>query len=243
MNKIYDTPEQTDGYKGLYGEVVTCDTYRLKQLPFTPDVIFDLGANIGVFTRHARQVFPHALIIAVEPDATNFEHLVKFTPMDYAISFLNKAIGIGDVYFSQGVNGSGHCFLTSGLGYPSELMPKDDRLTAMKTQTIMLDELVKAYVAKGKKYIIKCDIEGNEHTLFTHHPSWQAIVNSDYFCAEIHKYAINGAHTEEVNRVTDETLKSLEKTHKCDWEHVHFYSLSNKYEYLLPIISPEIEAQ
>ena len=67
------------GYNGLYGEVVTEDCYRLKTLGFVPDVIFDLGANIGVFTRYARDMFNNAKIISVEPNLDNFENLKTFS--------------------------------------------------------------------------------------------------------------------------------------------------------------------
>lgn len=244
MSKIiYNTPEETPGYKGLHGEVVIEDTYRLRKLPFVPDVIFDLGANIGVFTRHAREVFPNALIVAVEPDPTNFEHLTKFAIGDFNIVYINKAIGIGQIYHSKtAANGSGECYLSAGLGYPEDLMPKDDRLELSNVETVMIDALVKEYVKKGQKYLIKMDIEGAENIVFTHAPSRGAIKNADYFAAEIHRYACTGGQQQEVNEVTDQTLMSLAKTHSCDWEHVHFYALNKKYEWM-PIISPEIEAQ
>lgn len=242
-NTIYDTPEETPGYKGLHGEVVIEDTYRLRKLPFVPDVIFDLGANIGVFTRHAREVFPNALIVAVEPNPTNAYHITKFTNDPNAI-LINKAIGIGQIYHSKtAANGSGECYLSAGLGYPEELMPKDDRLELSDVETVMIDALVKEYVKKGQSYIIKMDIEGAENTVFTHEPSMKAIKTSDYFCAELHHYSMTGAEQEAVKLVTSASILSLIETHRYDKDHVHYYFLNKKHTWQQPIISPEIEAQ
>src|ERR1700733_11933508 len=47
------------------------------QLRESPEVIFDLGANIGLSTVYYANKFPTAKIIAVEPDPSNFALLEK----------------------------------------------------------------------------------------------------------------------------------------------------------------------
>ena len=58
----------------VFGEVCIGDCYALRRLAFAPEVIFDIGANVGAFTSYARFMFPHAKIISVEPDPRNFEN-------------------------------------------------------------------------------------------------------------------------------------------------------------------------
>jgi hypothetical protein len=48
-------------------------------LGFTPRVVLDGGANVGYSSLFFAQQFPHALIIAVEPEATNFRLLMHNT--------------------------------------------------------------------------------------------------------------------------------------------------------------------
>jgi hypothetical protein len=95
------------GWPGLYGEVVTEDCYRLRQLDFVPDIVFDIGANVGTFTRHARSLWPRAVIVAVEPDKANCAHFRKFTPM-HNIFLLEAAIGVCDIWrCTTAANGAG----------------------------------------------------------------------------------------------------------------------------------------
>jgi FkbM family methyltransferase len=223
--KIVNTLNETlnGNYPSLFGEVVTSDIYRLRTLDFVPDVVIDLGANVGAFTRFARELFPNALIVSVEPDKENFHHLVKFTPPENII-FINKAIGLGKVW--RGVtaaNGSGATYLSSGLGYPEKEMG-GATMEPSELETIMPDELIKAYVKNGQKILIKIDIEGNEHTIFTHQPSMEAIKKAEYICMEVHFYALNGGLTDDVNEGTMRALKHFEATHNIELDNVNFYA-------------------
>lgn len=226
---IYNTPEETPGYKGLHGEVVECDIYKIKELDFVPDVIFDLGANIGVFTRFAREVFPDALIVAVEPDKDNFEMLSKFTRDECNTIFINKAIGIGQIWHGKhAANGSGEVYLSTGLGYPEKLMPLDDRMELSDVQCIMPYDLYKEYVKEGDKVLWKIDVEGAENFIFTHGPSWDVIKQGEFITMELHHFARTGAEQPEVNEVTKNTLDGLKATHRTHQEHVQFYAWKNK---------------
>lgn len=224
--KIVNTLEETlnGNYPSLYGEVVTCDIYRIRQLNFVPDVVIDLGANVGTFTRFARELFPNALIVSVEPDKENFTHLVKFTEPKDNIIFINKAIGLGKVWRGlTAANGSGATYLSSGLGYPEHEMG-GETMELSELETIMPDELIKAYVKEGQKFLIKIDIEGNEHTIFTHYPSMKALHKADYLCMEVHFYALNGSLTDEVNEQTMGALRNFEDTHNIELDNVNFYA-------------------
>ena len=60
--------------------------------PFTPKVIIDGGANIGLFSILMKNKFPDSQIIAIEPDIENFEVLTKNLAGYNSISLENKGI-------------------------------------------------------------------------------------------------------------------------------------------------------
>jgi FkbM family methyltransferase len=221
--KIVNNETLNGNYPSLYGEVVTCDIYRLRTLDFVPDVVIDLGANVGAFTRFARELFPNALIVAVEPDKENFTHLLKFTPPSNII-FMNNAIGRGKVWRGlTAANGSGATYLSSGLGYPETEMG-GETMELSKVSTIMPNEILSEFASAGQKVLVKIDIEGNEHTIFTHELSMLALRKVDYLCMEVHFYALNGGLTEQVNEETMKALKSFEATHHIELDNVNFYA-------------------
>lgn len=227
MNRIEDT--LNGGYNGLYAEVVTEDTYKIKDLQFVPDVVIDMGANVGVFTRYIRSMFPDCLIIAIEPNEENFKCLKHFTYADEKIIFINKAIGSGKVFHgTTAANGSGEVYLNSGLGYPEEKMidavSKKFGLEECSIETIMLDEIYTTYVKEGDKFIVKCDIEGNEHKVLSHQTSMGVLHEADYIAMEVHFYAMTGQEMVDVNYWIREHLKSLSTTHDCLLDGVHFWA-------------------
>lgn len=228
---IVNTLEETlnGGYGGLYGEVVTEDTYRIKKLDFIPSLIFDIGANIGVFTRYCRQLFPQAFIVAVEPDNENVQHFQMFTFRDSQLVLLHKALGKGNIWRSKSAaNGAGESYVSSGLGFPDELMQKSETVEKWNIPTITLPELVDEYMkyaGKGGKSVCKIDIEGGENAIFEDPKSIEALKTFDYICAEIHFYSIvGGLINEAVRAKTISALQELQETHDCELDHIYFYA-------------------
>jgi|SRR6185295_13239088 len=211
-------------YKGLYGEVVTEDIYRLRQLQFVPDVIFDLGANVGTFSRFARELFPSSLIVAVEPDKQNIEYFNEFNnPQENSIVLHNMAIGKGDAYRCIGaVNGAHESYISNGLGFES--VKESEAIEKVEIKTTLLDFIVNGWVREGQKYIIKIDIEGNETALFSHEPSMSAIRNADYIAMELHYHALSGDMVEIVKDFTLSQLDTLKETHNIEHVHPMFYA-------------------
>lgn len=228
VDKLEDT--LNGGFGGLYGEVVTCDTYKLKELDFVPRTFIDCGANIGITLRFARQLFPDCLIIAVEPHPQNIE-ILKFFTNDNNLILIEKAIGNGKVYRGlTAANGSGETYLSGdSLGYPEKDMVGEESLVATNVETITIAELIKTYVKKGDKFIVKIDIEGSENTIWTDEESMRLLRTADYVCAEVHFYSITGGKVrEEMLDVTEKALKSFETTHDCLLEGVHFWAKLKK---------------
>lgn len=217
------------GYLGLYDEVVVSDTYRIKELKFVPDLIIDMGCNIGIFTRFARSLFPNAFIVSVEPNEENIEIAKHFTPEDDKILFINKAIGKGQIYHGlTAANGSGETYLSSGLGYPKDKMDAaaDDRLGIEKSyvKTIMPAELISKFAKPGDKVLVKIDVEGAENSIFSDPGSMAALRKVDYLCMEIHRYALTGIEWQEVQDITKEALDSFKDTHFTELDGVHFWA-------------------
>lgn len=228
--------------KGLIGEVEEDDVYMMRYkenivsindpnyihvhghdrpFNFEPDVIFDLGANVGVFTRYCRKLFPNSRIIAVEPDDVNAASFLKNIP-DSKVTFIKAGIGIGEkLYRANGaVNGSGECYLSKGLGYSN--INKVDHYKETDIKIILLSDLIQEYVKEGEKYIIKMDIEGAENFVFQHEPSVKALLNADYVTAELHYFGMTGKQVNEVRKVTENVLNRFEDTHKVIKDNIYF---------------------
>lgn len=206
------------GFNGLYGEVVIADSYKLRQLRFAPDVVIDLGANVGVFTRYARELWPDAMIVAVEPDKENYGHLVEFT--NNGAILLNKGIGIGVLKkrMDEGslVNGSHFSFVSENS---IEDQIYDTNTTGVKS--VMLDELFKEFVHPKDKVLVKIDVEGAEFHIFEHEPSLKYLHKAEYFAIELHHKNddFEQWQKDEKLKALEEFMARFEKTHSLVYEH------------------------
>lgn len=217
------------GYAGLYGEVVTEDIYRLRSVRFRPDLIVDIGANVGVFTRFARSLFPDAKVVAVEPDPENAAHFRRFTPT-LNVMLMEYALGSGTIFHGVGaVNGAHETYLSTGLGYPEKLMHQaveaKKGLEISNVPCLLLSEILcPARWTPGMKTILKVDCEGAENSIWNHEPSMEVLRQMDYVAMEVHSYALTGAELPSVVKATREALDSLKKTHRCEQEGIYFWA-------------------
>lgn len=214
------------GFAGLYGEVVTADCYRLQTLQFRPDTIFDIGANVGIFARHARSFFPYAKIISLEPDPSNCAVFREFT-RDSRTLLIEKALGHGQIYHGTTArNGSGEVYLSAGLGYPAEKMESAVGLAAglekSSVKSITFSDLVIKY-AQGV-CILKLDCEGAENTIWTDQKALTLFRSMEYIAAEIHFYAQDGQELPAVRERTMEVINLLRETHHVELENVHLWA-------------------
>jgi len=231
-------------YSGLYGEVVDSDIYYLRDVKdivsindpnyvhvhgharafgFIPDTILDLGANVGIFSRYARSLFPDALIIAVEPNGWNCSVFKEFT-QDDRIILIEKAIGAGQMYYGKGANGAMEVYLSEGLGFNELAFQRlNEAGTVVKSNidSIMLTDLKK--YCNGK-VILKLDIEGNETIIFNDKPSMDLIKTFDYICIELHFFAYSGQELDTVKAKTESVLNELKETHNTRLDNIYFYA-------------------
>jgi FkbM family methyltransferase len=75
----------------LSGEKYLVDVIIPKMVRGRQPVFFDVGANVGDYTRSLSEKFPHAKIYAFEPHPTNFAQLSKIQSPN--ISLFNLAVG------------------------------------------------------------------------------------------------------------------------------------------------------
>lgn len=57
---------------GIYRQVFLREEYKFAA-EIEPEVIVDAGANIGLASIYFANKYPHARIVAIEPEASNFE--------------------------------------------------------------------------------------------------------------------------------------------------------------------------
>lgn len=235
------TESLNGGYAGLYGEVVDSDIYHLRDVDdivsvndpsfvhekghkrgfnFVPEVVYDFGANVGIFSRYARSLFPDAVVISVEPDPENCKVFRAFTN-DPKITLIESAIGAGGIWRANGaVNGAHECYLSEGLGYID--INNNKSLTKTSVPSIMPCDIIDP---KFTRSILKLDIEGAENVIWGHKPSFDAIKKIDYICGELHYFAQDAQSHPEVLRATERAFAELAVTHNVTIDNVNFWAV------------------
>lgn len=213
----------------LFEEIVQQDCYRLRSVPFQPDVIFDIGASVGVFTSYARFLFPKARIYAVEPDDRNYGLLLQHTEHLPNVTHWKAALATGPVYRRQPpeirrpyFNGTAQYVNEGSLGFPEGTLAGNETYESTSVPHFMLDCIFGNRVAHDQKILCKIDIEGNETCIFNHAPSMVALRRVDYLAMEIH-YDLDGTGPvwEDGKPTIRQCLARLEKTHRCEWDGPH----------------------
>lgn len=125
--------------------------------------IVDLGSNIGFSVMHFKSKFPNARVIAVEPEKSNYDQLVKNVKTYKSVDCLQNAI-----WYSQKNLG----IFDSGLGeYGFRVVDGNQKLVG-SVDAITMDDIINKYKLQTID-ILKIDIEGAEKELFTYnYESW-----------------------------------------------------------------------
>ena len=134
----------------IYRDVLLHEEYAL-EMPTLPRVIVDAGANVGLTTVYYANEYPHAKIIAIEPDDSNFVLLVKnvsaypnVVPVHAALWNKDGEIGIFDG------DGKWGCQVREGIGCRAVTM----RTLMSETNVDTID-------------LLKVDVEGAEKEIFS----------------------------------------------------------------------------
>ncbi|HEY0551965.1 MAG TPA: FkbM family methyltransferase [Verrucomicrobiae bacterium] len=135
-------------------EVLLEGVYQLDVVPFTPDVVLDLGANIGLFTLLAARRWPQAHLVCVEPHPTTFSFLCDNLALN----------GVNAVKLQCAVDAEvGVKFLENDGAVFQTL---SQRASATPVMTLQLDSLVPS--RQDLKLLVKMDIEGSEVAVLDH---------------------------------------------------------------------------
>jgi FkbM family methyltransferase len=143
-------------------------------------LILDLGANIGLGTLYFAKNWPKAHIIAVEPDARNFELLKanvggmsNITPIQGAVASEDGAVQIAN---------------------------PDDEAWALRTKRVSATDpnSIKAYSVKtlmefateAQPFLVKMNIEGFESELFSRNTEW--VKSFPIIIVGLHDYMLPG---------------------------------------------------
>lgn len=137
------------------------DVYDLSYIKFSPELIIDCGAHIGLFTALVAHHFQSSTISSFEPDPRNFRFLHKMIK-------LNSLENV-ECYDAAVSNYEGSSeFLLNSQNYGSYLLNKDDELEKNQNEKEVVSVIDLPRLLLNKKpnsLLLKIDIEGGEMDL------------------------------------------------------------------------------
>jgi FkbM family methyltransferase len=153
-----------------------------------PGVIMDVGAHVGFFALYAAARWPHAEILAFEPDPQNFALLQQNITLNRARQIQPYALAVSDC--------SGHAQLVRARQSDAHsLVPGDGALESderIDVSTITLGEVL-ALTPHGQIDLMKVDCEGAEFGFLVGQASALG-AGVGYIAMEYHEW---GAHKKE----------------------------------------------
>lgn len=181
--------------EGVIGQVFKNSDYNLKRLRRGPDLagfyelgasskkaplIIDAGANIGASPVFFAYSFPRARVVAIEPEKANFELLSANTlglPIECICGALASKPGLIDLVDpGEGFWG----FRTSASG--------DGKPTNQSVRCVTIDDIYKEHANDCFPFLVKIDIEGGEHDLFSENTEW--VARTPLIIIELHDWLL-----------------------------------------------------
>jgi FkbM family methyltransferase len=154
-------------YQSLVNEVILGDCYKLKKfkLKHNPNII-DIGANIGVFSKYAAEIYPDSKIFSFELMQSNYEEAKeRLSDFDY-ISLTNKGV-VGDStpygIFENKSNRGGHKIIYNDS---NDYCNKNIFSAEFKKQDVNYIRFNEILDQIGEKVdLLKLDCEGGEYDI------------------------------------------------------------------------------
>ena len=159
-----------------YREIFEKEEYKLS-LSKAPEVIFDIGSNLGYTALYFHHHYPDATIYCFEPDPRAFEVLKKNTETLSAIHCFNMAIageeGVIDFFTDP---------LATSSSSMKERTDREGEKTRISVTAKTLDGIMDELNIKHID-LLKFDIEGAEEYVFPHTKN---LKNIDTIIGEVH---------------------------------------------------------
>jgi FkbM family methyltransferase len=127
-------------------EVLAEGVYQFAAVPFIPELVLDLGANIGLFTLLAARHWPRAQFICVEPHPTTFSFLTANLDLN----------GVRAIKLQCAIDSQPRIMYLCNDGAVYQALSAEP--TAVAALTVPLDAVLPA----AQRLVIKMDIEGAE---------------------------------------------------------------------------------
>jgi len=185
-------------------------------------LIVDAGANIGATSVYFSMQCQDALVVAIEPEPSNFQLLVentKDTPvlcLPLALAATSKRMRVVDV-------GGGY------WAFQTRAVAEDD-VRADDVSSTTVKEIFEAHRSEYFPFIVKIDIEGGEKELFERDTDW--MVETPLIIIELHDWMLPRQRT---------ALSFLRSIAELDRDFVHFgeniFSIANNLNSILPKVS------
>jgi FkbM family methyltransferase len=143
-------------------------------------LIVDAGANIGASAIYFLANLPNAMVVAVEPDAGNFDLLSKnvaglnVKPFHAAISSSPGRARVFD-------GGTGHS------GYRTEVLPESDE-RGDAVDCLSINDIYQSHASGFFPFLVKIDIEGAERELFSANTEW--VTRTPLIIIELHDWLL-----------------------------------------------------
>jgi len=161
------------------------DTFIKEEYDFTPtqqpQIILDLGSNIGSTAVYFAVKYPNAHIYCFEPDPENIKRFEQNTsPFKNRITLIPKAVW-------KESNKTLTFYVVPNRHWSSSLVPREGAGTEVEVNTVSLDD---AMLNLGLEHIdiLKFDIEGAEYEVFSAFKHSDAV---ETYIGEVHPKLMN----------------------------------------------------
>lgn len=158
--------------------VIAQDAYKPDfDEPSSAEVIIDAGANVGLAALWYAEKYPDAKILAIEPEAENFEWLQRNVEAYPNIRPIQAALWneCGSLSITDTGGGS--------WAFRVDLSPADGASTGTDIAAITIESLMKEHDVDHID-ILKIDVEGSEKEVFEASDGW--IGDVDMIAVELH---------------------------------------------------------
>jgi FkbM family methyltransferase len=145
-------------------------------------LIIDAGANIGATSVFYALAVPNAQVVAIEPDAGNFE-LLQRNIYGLNVEAIHDAVSSTPGLARVTDPGIGH------WGYRTEnISSGSDTGTTKSVPRLTMNDIYQRYSARCFPFVVKVDIEGGEEDLFSGSTEWVSV--TPVLIVELHDWLL-----------------------------------------------------